>query len=428
MKIFISYKREDEAFARRLYDRIKDWGYSPWLDVLHIPHGTTSDSKGWDDAIFAGMKAADIVIGIMTPKSLKSANVLDEWDYALRNQQRFYILWLYDVPEADIPPRYGRIQRIDMRHDENTGIIALQSAFASLQNATHQSEHLPVEIRNKPSSASLEMPAIPAPNLSNTLPSPFDWCSIPSGAVKVSSGSWEDGYYWEGSSRRIDVSGFYMAKYPITNLQYQLFVDAKDGYREARWWDYSRDAKAMWVKNPQPVKSIFAGDDCPRTNVNWYEAMAFCNWLNAQAKLDVSKRESNTKYLHITLPTEGQWQRAAQGNDRRNYPWGNTFDQSRCNTKECRIGRTTSVMRYPDGASPYGVTDLFGNVWEWCFAEGERSYFAGIRLGIFGELWPIRGGSWRTEAAQGILNYDASRGPNHRGDEQGFRIAAVVKE
>lgn len=131
MQVFISYKREDEAFARRLYAEIAAWGYSPWIDVVHIPPGTSPNTKGWDDAIFDAMKAAEVVIGVMTPASVASENVLDEWDYALRNQKRLFILWLQDILEADIPPRYGRIQRLDFRYDQTAGLGKLRAALAS---------------------------------------------------------------------------------------------------------------------------------------------------------------------------------------------------------------------------------------------------------------------------------------------------------
>src|SRR5262249_34407170 len=109
MQIFISYKREEEAFARQLHSAINSWGFHSWLDVNEIRPG-----QDWDTSIHAGLKSSPIVVGILTPESLTSENVLDEWGYALSTGKRLFLLWLRSVPEEDIPPRYIRIQRIDL--------------------------------------------------------------------------------------------------------------------------------------------------------------------------------------------------------------------------------------------------------------------------------------------------------------------------
>ncbi|MBN1200622.1 MAG: toll/interleukin-1 receptor domain-containing protein [Anaerolineae bacterium] len=131
MQVFISYKREDLAFARRLDERLRTWGCETWLDVDDIPYATPG-KKGWDDAVFAGLKASDVVIGVMTPESVTSKNVLDEWDYADRTAKSLMLLMLRSVPEKDIPFRYGRIQRISFVEDEEHGFIELRRAIAEL--------------------------------------------------------------------------------------------------------------------------------------------------------------------------------------------------------------------------------------------------------------------------------------------------------
>src|SRR5690606_22290045 len=98
-----------------------------------------------------------------------------------------------------------------------------------------------------------------------------------------------------------------------------------------------------------------------------------CRWLSATLTPTPSPRGRGEQW-QITLPTEQQWQRAAQGDDGRKYPWGNDFDPQRCNTEESGIGKPTPVTQYPNGASPYGVFDMAGNVFEWCLTQwGEDS-------------------------------------------------------
>lgn len=173
----------------------------------------------------------------------------------------------------------------------------------------------------------------------------MEWCEISAGKVRVTGSD-------DVSHRHVD--RFLMVRYPVTNKQYQAFVNASNGYNNAKWWAYSDEAIEWREGHPQPVPPKFEGHDRPRESITWYEARAFCLWLSDLLKLD------------ITLPTLKQRQRAVMGDDERIYPWGNTFDQDFCNTRESGLRMTTVVNRYPNGVSPYGVYDLAGNVWEWC--------------------------------------------------------------
>ena len=81
--------------------------------------------------------------------------------------------------------------------------------------------------------------------------------------------------------------------------------------------------------------------------------MAYCRWLAEAAGKSYN------------LPSEAEWEKAARRTDGRIFLWGDAFDKSKCNAKASGIGETTPVDRYPQGASPYGVLDMAGNVWEW---------------------------------------------------------------
>ena len=106
------------------------------------------------------------------------------------------------------------------------------------------------------------------------------------------------------------------------------------------------------------------------------------------------------------LPGDIEWQRAAQGADGRKYPWGNTFDSTRCNYG---LGHTSPVDAYPSGKSPYGVADLVGNVWQLTndvFDNGSY-YFVTMRGGSYynptSSMWYVQGGPWSVDKHQMLL-------------------------
>ncbi len=186
----------------------------------------------------------------------------------------------------------------------------------------------------------------PIPPIPSFLPQPFEWCKITGGKVTLVPDDTDKKESYLKQNTVLTIPDFYMAKYPVTNAQYQAFVDARDGYNNPDWWNYSEGAKAWRKANPKPKDTAFAGDDHPRTNITWYESVAFTLWLSQ--KLDVN----------IHLPTDEQWQRAAIGDNNWAYPYGDTFDKNRCNFN---TRGTTPVARYPNGASPFGVMDMSGN-------------------------------------------------------------------
>ncbi len=199
----------------------------------------------------------------------------------------------------------------------------------------------------------------------------LEWCYVPAGRVKI-----------EGVV--CNVNAFWMAKYPITYAQYEAFVNDK-GYSTRTYWT---DAGWQWKGNTTEPRhwrdSEWHIPTHPVIGVSWYESYAFTRWLSAKTK------------LQITLATESQWQRAAQGDDGREYPWGNQFDETRCNSRESGMGKTTPVTQYPNGASPFGVWDMNGNVWEWCLSKFAYDYF-------FPEDNSVDGTAFRAErVARGI--------------------------
>ncbi len=224
------------------------------------------------------------------------------------------------------------------------------------------------------------------------------WCDIPSGVTTLLR---------EESHTTQFVDAFRISRYPVTNQQFLEFVNALDGYCRADWWDYSISA-VDWHKNHHhpPMLDVIHLDH-PCVYVNWYDALAYCRWLSSKIN------------IMISLPTETQWQRAAQGDEEQAYPWGEDFNTENCNTKESRIGRTTSVYAYPGGASPYGVMDLAGNTWDWCLNNNQSS--TGVDLSNDLER-VIKGGAYHSPAKRAVTSFYFAVAPGSHHDSISFRL------
>ncbi len=167
--------------------------------------------------------------------------------------------------------------------------------------------------------------------------------------------------------------------------------------------------------------------------VSWYEAVAYCKWLTA---------ETGDAKRPYRLPTEAEWERTARGPstgaaDNRRYPWGAPWDKQRCNNKELGLGQTTPVGQFsPAGDSPEGVSDLAGNVWEWCSTryggvdatpKFGYPYQADKREDLEGDDTRIlRGGSWFAGSAWCRCGYRLWYDPDGRFNSRGFRCARTV--
>ncbi len=166
----------------------------------------------------------------------------------------------------------------------------------------------------------------------------------------------------EQPQHRLYLPDYYMAKTPVTNAQYAAFVQAtgyqtqaeKAGsgwvWKDSKWQEVKR---ANWQHPTGPDSDISQKSDHPVVQVNLDDAVAYCRWLT-----EVTGKACR-------LPTEAEWEKAARGTGGWIYTWGNEWDAKRCNTEDGGPDDTTSVGAYPEGASPYGVLDMAGNVWEW---------------------------------------------------------------
>ena len=200
----------------------------------------------------------------------------------------------------------------------------------------------------------------------------------------------------EAPAHEVDLPEYYISRTPITN---------------AVWAEY-----AHGVDLPAYAAEPSLEPNHPVCGVTYEEAEAFCRWL------------SRVSGHSMDLPTEAQWEKAARGTDGREWPWGDDFSPRKCNTREGGYGGITPVDRFPEGASPYGVLDMGGNLEEWTRdlylpypgAEAVTDGFGGP-----GQYRVTRGGHWQ---GGGDLARCARRHGHWADSPVGVRVVLKIAE
>ena len=183
-------------------------------------------------------------------------------------------------------------------------------------------------------------------------------------------------YDREQPNGRIETGAYEIAITPITNEQYAAFIRATGraapDVDRATWEDYGliHDFEATrrfaWVDSTPPL----GRRDHPVVLVSHAEAVAYADWLSA---------ETGETWR---LPTDVEWEKAARGIDGRRFPWGETWDPRRLNSADQGPFDTLPVGSFPEGASPFGLLDAAGQVFEWTATPSGPGRFI------------VKGGSW----------------------------------
>lgn len=233
-------------------------------------------------------------------------------------------------------------------------------------------------------------------------------------------------------------AGFQLARYPVTNAEYERFV-AAGGYGDRRWW-----TPTGWVflqgtaggvpgvpASPLSRPGLwhapqFNSPAQPVVGVSWYEAAAYCAWLTAVGHAAGWLAADET----LRLPTALEWERAARHTDRRRYPWGDEPpDPERANYDATGLRVPAPVGCFPGGAAECGALDLAGNVWEWTGTRRAEP----CALQACADLPPgdaavIRGGAFNWEADYLACSAYYWFNPGYRYNLLGFRLVRVRDE
>jgi formylglycine-generating enzyme required for sulfatase activity len=227
--------------------------------------------------------------------------------------------------------------------------------------------------------------------------------------MRVSAGNFlmgsNNGRDDEKPQHTVDISyDYWVARFPVTNKQYDMYVKAKNIKHPIDKWQKNKNDPIAWV--------------------SWDDAMEYCQWLNILLKAELPSK------MMIRLPTEAEWEKAARGTDGREYPWGNTFDVTKCNSYEGgKIGATPVGMYSPQGDSTYGCTDMSGNILEWTHSK-YKSYPYNAKDGREyeqrDEARVLRGGAFHGNFGVVRCACRLRGSPFNRGNDIGFRLVVSV--
>jgi len=242
-------------------------------------------------------------------------------------------------------------------------------------------------------------------------------------------GPW-DWYERETPRRPVTLPTYYVARYAVTVAQFQAFVN---------------ESRYEWAGEDR----LRGAGSYPVVYVTWYDALAYCCWLTETLRAWPGTPEPLAALLRekgweITLPSEAQWEKAARGGEQipnpksqirnpnpgRLFPWGDEVDPNRASYHETGIRTTSPVGCFPGGASPYGVEDLSGNVWEWTRSldrdypydpgDGRENLGAGRDV-----LRVVRGGAFYSEVGYVRCACRYRIDPFNRSAVNGFRVVAA---
>jgi iron(II)-dependent oxidoreductase len=227
------------------------------------------------------------------------------------------------------------------------------------------------------------------------------------------------------AARVVDVAPAFLDRYPVTNADFQLFVDS-GGYDQMTIWE-----EEVWpavmdfvdrTGKPGPLywkNGHFAAEDKrkPVIGINWYEATAYARWVGRR------------------LPSDAEWVKAGcwpvvlKGGAwiQRRYPWGNAFDHAKANLWGSQPGEIVAVDEFPEGMSVGGLCQLIGNTWEWTASSFGAAGDPTIAVTV--PMKSVRGGAFDTYFENhATCHFQSGESPLSRKHNIGFRLALSASD
>jgi toxoflavin biosynthesis protein ToxD len=431
-RIFVSHSHKDEVFTERLVADLHLAGAEVWVDVAGLTHGN------FMQRIDEALAQCEWMVLVLTPNAVASQYVKDEVYAALVRVTQGYMRDVIPVLAAPcapgtIPPQWDAQHRYDATNDYSVALAGVLHAVGLPPIVPTQAQ-MPVAPQSVPAPASVQSVEhgivggverdIPAERFPPRLAElGFEGrvingveviippvCDVPAGQFQFRMGS---KFFEPGAADNerpdwpVTLPAFQIGRFPVTVAEYACFVRA--GQREPQRAEFEGEAMD-WQTQLQRL-------DHPVVCVTWNDAREYTSWL------------SYVTGQPWRLPTEAEWEKAARGTDGRIYPWGDAFEQWRCNTSGSGKNSTTPVGAYPGGASPCGALDMAGNVGEWTSSLYMRyPYSVGDGREVVNSPSDrtIRSCGWSATGTQARSAHRFPSKPDNVWVSTGFRLARVV--
>ncbi len=386
-QVYISASRDDMRVGSRIRQHLNDSGITLLPDAENI-----ENSEHWLDTTEKAIRDSDLMLVLVSEATLDSQFM--EVEYKFARKKGIAIIAVL-TEKVQLPSWLTDLQAIDFREERDFDLLV-----DTVKQSLVENENVHVDL-NKGS-----LPTQNNHRITRTLSLPdISWIKIPAGDFI---------YGEEQTQENRNLDAFYISEYLITNRQYQCFVDA-GGYEHERWW---QDLERQDYK-----ESEWSQNNRPKTDVSWYEAVAFTRWLGDRFGFEVS------------LPTEEQWEKAARGTDGRVYPWGNEYrsgyanvleEENPDNNGDGNLGETTAVGVYPNGKSSFGIEDICGNVQEWCSNKSVHNEVLSTYPSFSGDERVLRGGTCLDNSEAARTDKSDFFVQNFRCEDLGFRLVCVL--
>ena len=436
-QVFISYASDngnsatsDRQVADQICSALESYGIGCW-----VAHRDILPGDDWMEAIIDGVDQAKIIVLVFSDHTEKSKWVKDEIKLALEEDKTIIPFRIRDVypmralkllkvrcqwMDAFTPPQGNHIERL----------VGIVSSHLGLKPSSDPPD-MPEDVKKVvPKAHSVEKNKngyweayYKEYDISMVYIPPGEFTMGQTAEEKkwlidqIGEKDYNSYYRNETPLHNVYLDAYWMGKTEVTVKQYMKFVnDAKSHYPQ--WLEKGSNYNIETGSDDYYKKfgSALKGDNYPIVGISWDDAVAYCKWL------------SDKKKLNFKLPSEAQWERAARGTEGYKYPWGNNEPDKNLANFNRNVGKTSPVGSYLKGASPYGLLDMAGNVWEWCSDWYKSDYYkdspkenpTGAKSGADRV---VRGGSWYDVARNlRCADRDGVR-PADRDGNIGFRLS-----